>query len=826
MSFWGRRWIRNSFILTLFLLMFISCEDSSTNNGGDDPNPNITIADETNVISDSERSSIISIDSLSYTFNIDGDSDFGKDLEVGDILVDSVSTLAEFGYLRKVSSIAKSKDGNLVVNTEQATIPEAVNKGKINFNSGKVTKDKLDKFVPAEGVKINFDEDSKFTVFSFDYNKEEDTPLGKVTIEGHTELEMEFFFDFEWDWDLLPYPHAYVELFESGVDVVQMGSIKCTTESGFELENRILLGQFYFVPWTFMLGPVPVVFVPRIEVFVELDGTITANFVTSASENFHGRLGVRYTEEDGWNEIATKEFETDYVAPTLDVSLVFESHLGPEVALLLYGIAGPYADITGFNKVDATRYGATDDWDMAITVGVRSRVGVKVDILGFGTEWHKPFLLFEDTLFTLNNEPFGDHIYIVSPSDNQQFLIGDNIEITTSYTGDTPDEVLFRIGYQDVHTALEEPFSYTWDSEGEPQGSTPIYIESKIDGEVVSSDNVMITLKKPVWTPMDLSELGLDAQSDANDIFFINTDKGYITVDKISEGLILGTEDGGDSWSVLRENDRALKEVIMFNNLGEGIVLDSFHKVKHTTDNFGTLAPLSYGQFNQYSFQWKNIYDISMNGSGEIVAVGKDTGIPYQYSVYRVESGSGEPTGYFNLPYPNEYDYEPNIEMNDSLGVLYNVYDESDPDSHHFMTSRDGGATWVGAEFPTITREEYLYDAHILNDQRIFLVGEEDDEAMILSTDDFGLSWSKRVLTGVSALSSIQFISDFEAYITVKETTDSETPKVYHTIDGGETWEPMLESTREEGLSKVYFLGPQFGVVSGKGSTIFKFTVE
>ncbi|MBN1969512.1 MAG: hypothetical protein JXR48_06890 [Candidatus Delongbacteria bacterium] len=807
----------------IILLIFSGCEDNNVNSKPDDQE--IVVSENTTVISDENRQSILTIDSLHYTFTIEGGSDLAGDIEPGVILVDSASTLAPNGYLRKVVSIVNGKDGNISVITEQATIPEAVNRGEINFSTGNVTTDKVKYMKLSEGTTLTLD-DPKFNVFSFDFSKTLDSQNGSVTLSGHTELNMDLFFWFKWDWEWDPFPHPYVERFETGVELTQLGSIMCESSTGFGDSIRVALAEFYFTPWTFMLGPVPVVFVPKIELFIQMDGSITAELTMNASESFTGRLGSRYTNTHGWEEISENYPETDFSAPDLEIGVDYRADLGPEISLLLYGIAGPFANVTGFQKLDATFYPLEQIWDMYLSIGVQSQVGIKVNLLGFSDDWSKDFILFEEVLIDVTHEPLGDEIYIDYPVDGQSYLLGEILNVETSYTGATPDSVRFIVSYNYAYTDFEEPFEYEWDTNNVAAGLQYIGVESYIDGEMVSSDAAGVYFEIPVWEFVDLSSLGFNDNSVSNDLFFLNTSNGWLCADNGNEGSVLKTVDSGNTWSTIYTANTTLKKIIVFNNQGDGILLAGNNKVLSTSDNFENVAEMTYQPYGQPSFQWNTVHDIAVNNAGEVVAVCKDTGIPYQFNIHRASIASHEPTGTYILPYPNEYGLPPMIKMFGDRGILFNIYSEDETDKNFFMTTIDGGVTWSGGALPVNTEEYILHDGYINNEDKIFIAGEKLGNAILLISDDFGNSWLLKETFDTPMFSSINFVSDFEGYATIGVDSDGFEPKVYHTLDAGENWQPMIDSVSKFRMNKSYFLGPQFGIICGKGQQILRYSVE
>lgn len=811
----------------LSVLSTIGCKKNTPADPEPEPTPSgdIIVAKNTRVIDQQTRKMITAIDTINYTLTVNGSSEMIAGLQVGDIMVDSASALAPNGYLRKVTAISNTKDGEVVINTGQATLTEAVNKGSINFNTGKISMGHVRSYQLAEGVRLQNLKNTDFTVFSFDYDKVFENENGKITISGHTDLDIEIFFNFDWDFDWLALPPMpIVEKFESGVEINQSASISCVSLAGAGIQERVSLAKFYFTPWTFMVGPVPVVFVPQIELFVEMDGAIVAVYSASASENFTGRLGTSYTDDNGWNEIAEKTYHSDFVAPNLDAGAQFTAHVGPEIALLLYGVAGPFANVTGCSHVSGLLHTGTQNWDLTFLVGAQASVGVKIDLIGFSENWSKDFCFFQDTLLHLVDEPFGNYIYIATPIEDQSFLVGDEVEITTSFTGETPDEVEFIIDYNTVFVDTEAPFEYTWNTAGFPEFGHIIYVGAKKEGVEIAHDNVSINLVNPVWEPIDLSAIGLNENTDANDLFFVNATKGWMTVNGPGVGKILTTQDAGISWNETYASSTGLLQVMMYNDQGEGVFLNALNKVMGTTDGGATLSELTYGQFSQPTFQWKNIFGLASNNDGEIVAVGKDTGIPYHFRIYRAEMAFHTPTGYFEVPYPNEYGTPPKIIMNGNSGFLYDIYNEDEPNTSYFMTTTDGGVSWQGGEFDVVTSNARLHDAHMPDHNHVWIVGEENNNAIVVMSDNGGQSWTKVDLTGTPPFSSVQFTSTDEGYATVGNWSNDFEAKVYRTTDGGHNWEPLIDTRSKYGLSSVFFLGQDFGVVSGKGPRMMRYS--
>ena len=819
-------------IKTLFLFILITgmsiMSGCKKDEEIEDPDPieeDIIIAENTRVIDLATRDIISAIDTDEFTFTLNGNTTLTDNLSVGDIMVDSTSTMAPRGYLRKITQITED-GGEKIIHTEQATLTDAIEKGTIEFSTGLLSTKNIESMVLADGVTLQSNKDTEFTVFAFDYEHEFSSSNGTAMLSGHTDLDIEFFFNYDWSIDLLPLPTIQTDLFESGVEINQTGSILIESEAGIGIdEESIPLAEFYFTPWVFMVGPVPVVFYPHVELFVELDGSITGYFTASASESFYGKLGLQYTDDDGWDTINTNTPNSDYTAPTLTAEANFKASIGPKVGLLLYGVAGPYTDVTAYSRLHSNYYSGTGNWDLNLFIGAESAVGVEMSILGFHSDYEEVIDIFETEVLTLNNEPFGNDIFLENPIDGMAYIVGNNINITATYSGETPDSVIFNIDNVDVFTDNTEPFEYVWDTANVNEGNHTVTVKEVIGGTVIAEDSANINFQTSSWTSIDLSTLGLNDTSNCNAISFKSNTNWWMSVDGPGLGKVLATTDAGLTWQETYSSTTPLYKATMFTDT-RGIFLNAFNKVMFTDDGGHSMSEMSYDPYNQPSFQWMKIYDFTTNSNNEVVAVGKDTGIPYQFGVYRANIDSHNPAGHFDLPYPNEYGIAPKIVMHDSNGVLYQVFDEDHPSNSYYMITSDGGASWNGFEFNSISSSAELKGACMPSDNKVWIVGEENNKAIVLISVDSGQTWEKIIVNDAPSFSSVYFINQDEGYATVGENSATATAKLFYTTDAGHTWDPVIAMSTTYGMSSVGFIGEELGLVVGKGATTYRYTVN
>jgi hypothetical protein len=793
-----------------------------------EPDQEIIIHDFTKLIDEDVSDQMTEVDTINYTLKFKSGSEFAKELKVGDIVVQGVTEQAPYGMLRKVKAVKSAKDGEYEIETEQASLIEAIPKGNIHFRSGQIKMSDIRKMELAEGVTINTDKATDFEVFSFDYHNTFDSDAGTLTIDGHTEMEMEFFFDYDWEveWEYFIIPTFKLSMLETGFEIDQSASINIEAIGGYENQEEISLAKFYFNPWTVFVGFVPVVFFPQVELILQTNGTLRAEFTTSASEQFDGKIGVRY-DDGNWSEISESTVNTSYTPPNSDVDFDVRADIGPKISVKLYNAAGPYANCTAFSKVHGHVYTSTLNWDLWMTLGMQSQVGVEVDLLGLTADHHVTIPIFEDTLFKLTDEPLGNNIYFNYPIDGQDLLIGDLVNIKAKYTGELPDRVELRLTGNVIGTDYEAPFEFDWNTSGLTQGPRQLELYSYLNDEAISYDEVWINLQIPLWHSYELSNAGMTNEDIMNSIYVHSDAVQWVATNAALSGKVY--EYNAGNWNEIYTTNTGLHDIQMGHQLS-GYFINDFHKVYYTKNHFITFEEMRYGQWSQPTFQWNNVFDIDRNSTldNELVAIGKDTGIPYNFHIYTASLEDNTPTNDFMIPYPDEYGAAPDLEMNGDYGIVYNIGNEDDPSHTYFMVSYDGAKTWTGGVLPNVYSASVLTDASVWNDTYMWIAGYEGTTPILLTTTDGGFSWEKSSLDfgGLYEISSICFVGPQEGYLGLADDTNAAESKLYRTTDGGATWFPVQEITLNEGVTDVDFHSIEIGNVITESTKVYTYGVQ
>jgi len=275
-------------------------------------------------------------------------------LAPGDIIASNPTTAAPNGYLRKVTSVT-NQGGSVVVDTEPAVLEEAVQDGSVYIHNT-LFPAQVDQSKMLPGVKMRPAANAAATTFYFEVNDvvlydddgNSSTKDDQVKANGSIEFEMDYelYVNIQ-NFELRNLTFANQNTVEDTIEVL----LECELAS---LENEAILASQTFTPLTVMIGTVPVVFVPRLDIVVGVDGSVKVGISTSVSHELSMRAGVAYVNPAGWRPIAvlTSQFTFIPPQPTLEASV--KGYFGVRFNLYLYGVAGPYVRITPYAELKVT----------------------------------------------------------------------------------------------------------------------------------------------------------------------------------------------------------------------------------------------------------------------------------------------------------------------------------------------------------------------------------------------------------------------------------------------------------------------------------------
>jgi len=278
-------------------------------------------------------------------------------------------------------------------------------------------------------------------------------------------------------------------------------------------------------------------------------------------------------------------------------------------------------------------------------------------------------------------------------------------------------------------------------------------------------------LKAQTWQVLTNSPTSLSFRHD--DLFFINPDTGWVcNVD----GFIYKTNDGGESWNTMVDNDSMSWRCIGFANGSKG-----------WAGNLGT------GNWSPTL----DTYPLYETNNG---------GINWN----RVETISGPlPPGICGI-------YVFSEEIIFALGRYHGP-------TTCFLKTTDGGATWTSTDMSLIA--ESLIDAYFVSPDTGIIVGamlNEDGEHynyQILRTTNGGADWT-RVVRGNRDWQlcwKITFPSHDIGYVTVVNESVQDSTFVLKTIDGGLTWNEVLFDDADVYLEGIGFFNDTIGWAGGAG---------
>jgi hypothetical protein len=304
----------------------------------------------------------------------------------GQVISTGITEDTPYGLLRKVVDV--NEVGNEVfVTTEQAKLEDAIQEGEFSVTYSQVTSS-LDSVASSQGsgALMKTAPGPAVAPIEIPLNEilygEEQGPHIKAT--GKIEVTPDFYF------------HAEV----SGATVQNLVFENKTVIdaninlfSGIEYSrnlNKKVYDQF--------LSPFPVpgapfiVITPKIVISVGLDGKVSSGITMGAT--YENNADMKVTRENNMWDVTRNGYASgEYIAPDFKTTLSARVYARSRLELLLWGVAGPYAQVDGYFRYNAS---PQDNPWWTLDLGIDGVIGVSVQIFKFDPI-HKEFPLYHKT---------------------------------------------------------------------------------------------------------------------------------------------------------------------------------------------------------------------------------------------------------------------------------------------------------------------------------------------------------------------------------------------------------------------------------------------
>ena len=375
------------------------------------------IPDTTHVADATTQAALETYDPASGVLRFKSSTSLLEDVEVGEVLVSQPSAAAPAGYLRKVEAI-RNEGGELVIETSQANLTDAVTQGEISA-SGDFKPDQVSAttaHLPGVTAGVARANDPRPEVgvgdgYNFHLGFDEVTlDIGEGDVQIKVVLNGELYFNAGWNIDLgiepcLELPPVCVDRFEAKVGIQERLRVSISGEAKAALTKEISVATYYFKPLVFFIGPVPVVVVPSIEVFVGAEGSVSLKFSYGLTETASAVVGARWTDNGGWQDITNFGVEMAE-QDSFDIEATMKAHAYARAvaSLKFYDVAGPVLGLKLGVEFDAQ---VPRDPILIVRGKIEGYVAFLVDLPVLGTLAEHKKTLFSETfdLATSPNQP-------------------------------------------------------------------------------------------------------------------------------------------------------------------------------------------------------------------------------------------------------------------------------------------------------------------------------------------------------------------------------------------------------------------------------------
>jgi formylglycine-generating enzyme required for sulfatase activity len=340
---------------------------------------NFVIAENSNIINDSQVDILNSYSESSLTFNSDG---LDVPVEPGQVVVYRGDTL---GFLRKVLQVTEV-GGETIVETENACLADLIESGHfdttITLSMEELQRQVLERpksLRMAKGVKATeWGWDLSGTVlFSGEKNGTSltvDIPSGGIFFEPSINIDV----DFSWN-RLTSFEFVVGGELEAGLD------LRAQVDDVLQFSNEddpFELASYAHYSWVWMGAPVLIVTRLSFDAYYSIDyathGYMQSGFNTITTIE----AGKRWENGTGWEDILDHTFSAEYHPFEWDAeqSMEIKGAVDPKLSVELYDLGGPYLRLDPYLKLKYSIDANPPTWDFGIYWGFDAYLGVGIEV--------------------------------------------------------------------------------------------------------------------------------------------------------------------------------------------------------------------------------------------------------------------------------------------------------------------------------------------------------------------------------------------------------------------------------------------------------------
>ena len=454
----------------------------------------------TKILDDATMQHLVKQEASIYYF--DSQATAVKDLQAGDVIVSGSGQ----GLLRRVVGVSILPDGLIAVETTDATLEDAIERGTIALTEKLTYAILKSSKALIKGVRLLKPIDKRSVDFTiainsiiYDADSNENTTWDQVKVIGSATTSFEPDFAVTISWGIQEFKSVLITKTTQNLSVVAGGSIPL-------IDIKKPIKTFYFDPIVVIaptpLGPLPVVFVPEVTVYVGIKGEAGATLSTKVTMEAMYTAGVYYRKGEGWRPVSNYSRNFGFDPPSISAGAYIKGYISPDFKIFLYDTAGPFASMEGYLKLEA---GVSSPPWWRLYGGMGASAGAKVEIISwtlaeyrvdlFNLEWEIA------SSATQNQSP------VISSVTANPSTVNPNGTSTVTCSASDPDG---------------DPLTYSWTKTGgsisglgstvtwTAPSTTGIYTVtcSVSDGKTSVSKGVNITVTEPT-TPLSITTTSL-----------------------------------------------------------------------------------------------------------------------------------------------------------------------------------------------------------------------------------------------------------------------------------------------------------------------------